>query len=145
MIYTSLLSKLNSNVSLTSGLPMVRQVLRSLQNGRASLLQSPPPSPKKPESRKAGKPKSRKAETRKAGRWPERAEKPGLGQADPTKPRVLLPHITGMPRSLAACHDIEAMWRKEHGATWRQEHLVFSPHYFPVKASRLPNPPTIPL
>jgi hypothetical protein len=31
------------------------------------------------------------------------------------------------------------------GATWRQEHLMFSSHYFQVKASRLPNPPTIPL
>ena len=33
-------------VSLTSGLPMVRQGLRSLQNGRADLPQYPPPSPK---------------------------------------------------------------------------------------------------
>ncbi len=48
------------------------------------------------------------------------------------KPRVRLPHITGMPRCHTACLDTEA--------TWRQEHLVFSPHYFPVKASRLPNP-----
>ena len=32
-------------VSLTSGLPMVRQGLRSLQNGRAGLPHYPPPSP----------------------------------------------------------------------------------------------------
>ena len=59
-------------VSLTPGLPMVRQGLRSLQNGRASLPHYPPPSPKsreakRPGSRKAGKPRSRKAETREAG------------------------------------------------------------------------------
>ena len=51
---------------------MVRQGLRSLQNGRASLPHYPPPSPKsreakRPGSRKAGKPRSRKAETREAG------------------------------------------------------------------------------
>ena len=59
-------------VSLTSGLPMVRQGLRSLQNGRASLPHYPPPFPKsreaeKPGSRKAEKPKGGKAETREAG------------------------------------------------------------------------------
>ena len=52
-------------VSLTSGLPMVRQGLRSRQNGRASLLHYPLPSPK---SREAERPGSRKAERRKPGK-----------------------------------------------------------------------------
>ena len=87
--------------------------------------------------RKAGKPKGREAEKPKGGnpgsRGPKRPRcRLCLGQADQTKPRVRLPHITGMPRCHTACHDTEA--------TWRQEGLVFSPHYFPVKASRLPNP-----
>ena len=44
---------------------MVRQGLRSLQNGRASLLLYPPPSPK---SREAERPGSRKAERRRPGK-----------------------------------------------------------------------------
>jgi hypothetical protein len=62
------------NVSLTSGLPMVRQGLRSLQNGCASLPHYPPPSPK---SREAERPGSRKAERRKPGKpGAEKAEMP---------------------------------------------------------------------
>jgi hypothetical protein len=72
----------NDIVSLTSGLPMVRQGLRSLQNGRAGLPHYPPPSPKsreaeRPGSRKAGKPKGREAEKPNGGKpgKPGRAEK----------------------------------------------------------------------
>ncbi len=81
-------------VSLTSGYPG----LRSLQNGRASLLHYPPPSPK---SREAERPGSRKAERRKPGKpggrkgrnadWAE-------VRPDQTKPCVRISHIAGMPR-----------------------------------------------
>jgi hypothetical protein len=65
-------------VSLTSGLPMVRQGLRSLQNGRASIPHYPPPSPK---SREAERPGSRKAEKPKGG---------NPGSRGPKRPRCRL-------------------------------------------------------
>ena len=72
-------------VSLTSGLPMVRQGLRSLQNGRASIPHYPPPSPK---SREAERPGSLKAERRKPGKpGAEKAEMPIVlrsGRSDKT-------------------------------------------------------------
>ena len=104
-------------VSLTSGLPMVRQGLRSLQNGHASLPHYPPPSPinREAERREAGKPaRSRNPGSRGVEKRP--GCRLGLGQADPTKPPVRLIYITGMPRSLAACRGIVATWRKR---TWR--------------------------
>ena len=59
---------------------MVREGLRSLQNGRASLPHYPPP------SRKAGKPKGREAEKLKGGnpgsRGAEKAEMPIVLRSD---------------------------------------------------------------
>ena len=100
------------NVGLTSGLPIVRQGLRSLLNGITL--------PASPKRRRAEKPKNRKAETREAG-GPERPRsRIGLGQADLTKSRVRLPHTTGMPRSHAAYHNTG-----RHVAT-RTSHVLFS-------------------
>ena len=90
---------------------MVRQGLRSLQNGRAGLPHYPPPSPKsreaeRPGSRKAGKPKGREAE-RPGSRKAERGETREAGEgrkgrntdwADQTKPRVRY-------LILPVCHD----------------------------------------
>ncbi len=60
-------------VSLTSGLPMVRQ---SLQNGRAGLPHYLPPSPKagKPKGREAERPGSRKGRKGRKGRNADWAE-----------------------------------------------------------------------
>jgi hypothetical protein len=65
LIKVSYLISYSNNVSLSSGLPMVRQGLRSLQNERAGLPHYLPPSPKsreaeKPKGRKPGKPGGRK-------------------------------------------------------------------------------------
>ena len=113
---------------------MVRQGLRSLLNGHANLLHFPPHPRKagKPGSRKAGKPKGSKSKPGKPGEAEIPKSRISLGQAD-TKSRVRLPvrnrYATlpcGMPRHKAPCGD--------------KNISCFSSHYFPVKASRLPNP-----
>ena len=91
-----------------------------LQNGRANLPHYPPPSPK---SREAEKPKGGNPGSRGA----EKAEMPIMLR--PIRRNLVYVYLI-----LPVCHDAI------RHATWRQEHLVFSPHYFPVKASRLPNP-----
>ena len=89
-----------------------RQGLRSLQNGRASIPHYPPPSPK-----------SREAESREA-------EKPMPIMLRPIRRNLVCVYLI-----LPVCHDAI-----RHATTQRPRGDKFSPHYFPVKASRLPNP-----
>jgi hypothetical protein len=119
---------------------MVRQGLRSLLNGRANLQQHfLPPSPKSRKP-KAERPKSRKADRRKAGGPESRiAEKPKRLRSGRSEQNLVCACL-----KQPVCH-VAMRHATTQGATWRQEHLMFSSHYFPVKASRLPNPPTIPL
>jgi hypothetical protein len=75
---------------------MVRQGLRSLQNGRASIPHYPPPSPK---SRKAERPGSRKAERRKPG-------KPGGEKAEmPIMLKPIRRNLVCVYLILPVCHD----------------------------------------
>ena len=112
------------------GLTMVRQTAKRARQPTtlsASFLE-------KPESRKAGKPKSRKAETREAG-WPERLIRSRLG---PIRRNLVCVNLT-----LPVCHAAirHAMTQGDKNMAPRgdkQEHLMFSSHYFPVEASRLP-------
>jgi hypothetical protein len=74
---------------------MVRQGLRSLQNGRAGLPHYPPPSPKSREAERPGSRKAERAETREAG---EGRKGRNADLADQTKPRVRY-------LILPVCHD----------------------------------------
>jgi hypothetical protein len=126
------------NVSLTSGLPGFKVTAKRAR--RPTKLSAP--FPEKPGSRKAGKPKGREAE-RPGSRKAERAETREAGEgrkgrnADWAEVRPIRRNLVCVTLSYRYATMPYGMPR--HSATW---HLVLSPHYFPVKASRLPNPPT---